>query len=111
MYVHLNYSGEARNPIGSVASLDMIVAVGFDVAVVKRAGRVVIDGERDLSAHARRRFCNKEGYVTLRKVEKVAAKDPRGPWSVEIRAPLWDATWIRKRPGKWVCVSAGPGFA
>lgn len=113
--LHISYTGEKRNPIGSVASLDMIVAIGFGIAEVTHNGRVVVDGERaaqhGLSPTARRRFCNAEGYVVLRKVERAAAKNPRGRWAVHIRGPLWDAEWERKRPGKWVCTSAGDGFA
>lgn len=115
MMVHVCYSGASRNPIDSVAPLDMIVAVGFGLAEVARDGKLVVDGERaaryDLPAAVRRRFCNDEGYVTLRKVERFAAKRPRSLWTVHIRGPLWDATWERRRPGKWVCTSAGDGFA
>lgn len=107
--MHLNLTGETRNPIGRVSSLDRAICVGFGVAVVLRDGKVFADGENE-----RRRFLlTSDGVVTLRKVKKYIRRMRQGhhKWSAMIRAPLWDATWERKRPGKWVCVEAGMGFA
>ena len=111
-YVHILRTGEARNPLGSVARLDMVIAVGFGSATVSRNGVTVLDGERFYS-NARRGLANRDGWTTVRHAEKLARRRrrPRDRWTIEINAPLWSATWERQRPGKWVCIEAGEGFA
>jgi hypothetical protein len=108
-YIHVLTTGATRNPIGKVSSLDRVIAVGFGSATVCRDGVCVIDGERE----KRRSLLTRGGFVTLRKVEKYIRRMRQGHrrWAAEMRAPLWDATWERQRPGKWVCVDAGEGFA
>lgn len=110
VYIHISTTGTTRNPIGRVARLDMHIAVGFGGAVVTHNGRVVLDGERFYS-NARRGLANKHGWTTVRHAEKLARRNPHGVWRIKIDAPLWSAKWERKRPGKWVCVDAGIGFA
>jgi hypothetical protein len=105
--IHVNTTGERRNPIGSIASLDMLIAVGFGSAVVTRNGKIVVDGE----AATPRKLRDPNGFISLRSVEKMVRRDPRGTWRVEINGPLWSASWERKRPGKWECVDSGKGFA
>lgn len=100
-------TGTARNPIGKPAHLDMVIAIGFGSAVVTRNGRTVIDGERP----SMRKHCDAEGWVRVRHAEKVARRHPRSVWRIEINGPLWSAVWERKRPGKWLCIEAGEGFA
>lgn len=108
-YIHVLTTGATRNPIGKVSSLDRVIAVGFGVAAIYRDGARVIDGERE----KRRSLLTRQGFVTLRKVEKYIRRMGQGRrrWTAMVRAPLWDATWERQRPGKWVCVEAGEGFA
>lgn len=108
-YVRLTLTGEARNPVGRVASLDTAICVGFGAAAVLRDGKVVIDGERE----RRRSLLTSDGVVTLRQVERHIRRTRQGHrrWTASVRAPLWDATWERRRPGKWICVEAGMGFA
>jgi hypothetical protein len=109
--IHVLTTGERRNPLGSVARLDMGIAVGFGEAVVTRDGRVVLDGER-FFANMRRGLTDREGWARVRHAEKLARRYPRrATWRITINAPLWSATWERKRPGKWICVEAGKGFA
>lgn len=97
--VHILRTSESRNPIGSVAPLDMMIAIGFGSAVVTHDGKTVLDGDRAL------------GWLRVRDAEKRAKRDPRGCWQIHIDGPLWSAVWERKRPGKWVCIEAGRGFA
>lgn len=108
-YVHVLTTGTTRNPIGKVSSLDRVIAVGFGSATVRRDGVCVIDGERE----KRRSLLTRGGFVTLRKVEKYIRRMGQGRrrWTAEMHAPLWSASWERQRPGKWVCVEAGEGFA
>lgn len=108
-WIHFNTTGTLRNPIGKVSPLGRVIGCGFGWATVSRDGVLFVDGE-----HPRRRgLTNREGWVTLRKVEKWIKRHGAGRsrWVAAIRAPLWDATWERQRPGKWVCVEAGMGFA
>jgi|SRR6185312_2080136 len=107
--IHVMTTAETRNPIGSVARLDMTIAVGFGSAVVTRDGKVMLDGEK-FYRNARRRLADGEGWASVRHAEKLA-KRTRGVWRIEIDAPLWSAKWERKSPGKWVCIEAGEGFA
>jgi hypothetical protein len=109
VYVHINTTGTLRNPIGRVSSLDRAICVGFGVAAVRRDGKLFADGENE-----RRRFLlTSDGVVTLRRIEKwIKRHHANGSkWEANICAPLWDAKWVRQRPGKWVCVEAGEGFA
>lgn len=107
--VHILLSGEHRNPIGSVARLDDCIVVGFGYAHVYvdfadgLGERTVFDGEIE--------YRRRERPLTFRDVERKVRRDPRGVWRCRMYAPLWDATWERKRPGKWVCIEAGEGFA
>lgn len=101
--IHISYTGESRNPIGSVARLDMGIAIGFGCADVTHDGRTIIDGEHEYKRGRR--------VPTLRDAEKKAKRDPRGVWRCSIHGPMWSAVWERKRPGKWVCIEAGEGFA
>lgn len=108
-YVHFNTTGTLRNPIGKVSPLDRVLAVGFGVAVVLRDGKRFVNGE----APERRSVTDREGWVTLRTVEKWIKRNRAGgsKWLAVMDAPLWSAKWERQRPGKWVCVAAGMGFA
>lgn len=108
-FVHVSLTGEARNPIGKVSSLNRAIVVGFGGAVVRRDGAIFVNGERP----ERRSVVNRHGVVTLRKVERWIKRHRAGHsrWTARIDAPLWSATWERKRPGKWVCIEAGEGFA
>ncbi len=99
-------TGTARNPIGGVARLDMMIAIGFGAAVVTRNGQQMIDGEGAAQAAGGPVF-------TVRDAEDMAAKDPDAAavWRIEIDGPLWSAKWERQGPSRWVCVAAGEGFA
>ena len=108
-YVHVSLTGEARNPLGKRSSLNRVIGVGFGWAVIQRDGETFCDGDEP----KRRGMVNRHGLVTLRSVEKYIRRMRAGHhrWAASIRAPLWDASWERRGPGKWFCVSAGEGFA
>lgn len=95
-------SGETRNPIGSVALLDSVIAVGLGQATIERDGRVVVDCETEMWA---------DNQWTFADAERLAAEDAYGCWRVVMNAPLWNATWERRGPSEWICVAAGLGFA
>lgn len=113
VYIHVLRAGEARNPIGRRANPNMLIAVGFGTATVERDGRTILDGDYPHTAKERRLFCDRDGWVRLRKVEKYIERRRlwRHRWQVVINAPLWSATWERRGPERWVCVKAGEGFA
>lgn len=111
--VHVLHSGEARNPIGSRAPIDMMIAVGFGSATVERDGQIIIDVSYPLRARDRRLFCDRDGFIRLRKIEKYIERRrlQRSIWRVILNAPLWSATWERRGPKRWICAEAGEGFA
>lgn len=108
-WIHFNLTGEARNPIGRVSFLDRQIIVGFGTAVVLRDGKRFVNGEYP----DRRSVTDRQGFVTLRKIEKWIKRHGAGRsrWTAVMEAPPWSAKWERQRPGKWVCVAAGMGFA
>jgi hypothetical protein len=88
-------TGETRNPIGKLASLGMYIAVGFGSARVYRDKVVYENGDYP----KRRSLTDRDGMVTLRKVEKHIKRTRQGhrSWGVVIDAPLWSAVWKRQR--------------
>lgn len=104
--IHLQTTGTTRNPIGSVAPMDTIIAVGFGSAVVMHDGELVVDGEE----RTPKRLRDADGWIRLARVERLARRSPGGLWLLRMDAPLWSAAWQRKR-GQWVCIEAGLGFA
>lgn len=105
----MSTTGTLRNPIGSVACRRMLVAVGFGGAGLYRNGNLVLNGERNTPKKYRDK--SRDGYLTARMCEKYAARRAPATWEIRIDAPLWSAVWRRVRPGKWICVDAGMGFA
>ena len=108
-YIHVSTTGTSRNPIGSVACKSMLIVVGFGEAALYRNSKRVLNGERDTPKKYRDK--SRDGYLSVRMCEKYAARRAPSNWEIRIDAPLWSATWRRVRPGKWVCVEAGMGFA
>lgn len=114
--IHVSTTGTTRNPLGRFVSLDTCICVGFGSAVIRRDGEVYEDGDnpkrRSILGWVRSRG---EFYrvVTLRSIEKHIKRMRAGHhrWTAEVDAPLWSAKWERQRPGKWVCIEAGEGFA
>ena len=104
--VHIQTTAGGRNLLGSFAPFDRVIAIG-GYAEVQHNKRIVADGENP----PRRLTKRTDGWLTFRTIEKMAKRDPRGEWIVSVNGPLWSATWVRQRPGKWVCVETGMGFA
>lgn len=131
MLVHVDTTGDRRNPIGSLADLDMIVCSGFGQAHITCDGEVILDGDPDpiYYIHKGKRVRTRclvalrshrvmrDGWLTIRRVERYLEHRARsgaplnGRIECFILAPLWDATWWRRAPGEWVCTHAGEGFA
>ena len=139
--VHILTTAETRNPIGSLAPPDMIVAIGFGQANITHDGQPLFDGEAESTHHYDRRlahFTEPPSYVwrkserpeelrtlrvthgrwlTLARVDRYLEHRARsgapltGRIECTISGPMWGGTWLREGPGRWVCTEAGMGFA
>ena len=49
--------------------------------------------------------------VTLAEIEQAVAQDPDHDWRLRVDSALYDATYQRQGPGRWVLVEKGQGFA
>jgi hypothetical protein len=100
--IHINWSGEARNPIGSELSPDEYIAVGFGYAVALCDGETVYDENL---------LPDDEYLSQLKDIEAIARLNPESDWQIHIDAPLWNAKWQRNPEGRWICFESGMGFA
>lgn len=48
---------------------------------------------------------------TAQDFEKLARKDKKAKWEIEMNLPLRDATWERKGRNNWILTKKGNGFA
>lgn len=89
-------------PKPKVAPMEMIIAVGFGDATVKKDGELIYQEDmHDDSGEFR----------TLAEFEAMAKADPDHDWRVHLFAPLSEAEWQRHGDGQWVMVRQGIGFA
>jgi len=84
-----------------VASMDMIIAVGFGAAYATRDNEVIYDG----------REVEDENWLTVFDLEKMAAADPDHDWRIVKYTPLHGETFQRHGPGQWICIDSNRGFA
>lgn len=84
------------------ADMEQIIAVGFGLARLCRDGIEVIDGEERFEIGNPMRFSE---------AEALAAQDPYHKWTVEIRGPLYGATYQRIDFFKWQQTHRDEGFA
>lgn len=91
-------------PVTVVADLDMLVAVGFGIAQVRRDGDVVYSEPVNW---------DDESYEAkpLRYFEEMAQQDPDHDWRVLLFAPLSEREYQRQETESWVLVRSGLGFA
>ena len=125
--------GQERAELGTLADLDMVVAVGFGSAVITCDGELLLDGEppeyRTLAAvldtpsrsYKRRlkksaELCRR-GWLTLRRVEKYlshrasSGAPVTGVIEASLNGPLSSSVWRRIEPMKWALIEKGEGFA
>ncbi len=107
-------TGEARNPIGSRAALDRPLLF-YGQADLLRGEEVYccLDDVRLGGPFGRRIRAlsdRRHRFPTLRRIERHVRQKPRAVWRLRVSTPLWNATWERRLPGRWVCVEAGRGF-
>jgi hypothetical protein len=87
--------------VEKVASLDLLIAVGFGDAQVTRDGTVVYS-EMDAAD---------ESFHYLREFEALAKLDPDHDWRVLLDAPLRSEEYQRHGDDQWVLINSGMGFA
>lgn len=108
IHIHIDFTGETRNPLGSIANLNMLVGVGFGTAIVTKDGELIFDenNEDKYSQHL-----DEDGFASLKTFKALAKQSPNSNWLCTMFAPLWNATWQRQGDDKWVCIETGEGFA
>jgi len=90
-------------PIEKIANLDMIIAVGFGIAQVKKNGEVIY--AEPINPESENEF------RTLREIETKAQKDPDNDYRLILNAPLRSSEYQRHGKNKWVLIASGIGFA
>jgi hypothetical protein len=86
-----------------IASMDMLIAVGFGFAAVTRDGEIVYHEPVDAEGW--------DDFWTVADAEEVAKGDPDHDWRIIKEAPLRSMEYQRQGEGKWVLVDSGRGFA
>jgi hypothetical protein len=113
--------------------MDMLIAVGFGIALVTKDGEVVYD-ERNCKGQYQCPICDGTGYSvgieefdnelcylchgaqlsdfwTTQDAENAALKDPDHDWRIIKHGPLYGVTYQRQDVGLWVLVDKNIGFA
>jgi len=88
-------------PVERIASLDMLIAVGFGMACVTRDGTHVYSEDE----------VKGKDYPTLRRFESKARKDPEHDWRIILEGPLRSREYQRQGQNEWVLIRSGQGFA
>lgn len=82
--------------------MDMLIAVGFGMAVVTKDGLPVYQEHRNME---------EADFWTTQEAENAALADPDHDWQIILEAPLRGRTYQRHAPGQWVLIDSNPGFA
>lgn len=102
------YEGEIHQgcphctPVERIAPMDMVVMVGFGLALIEKDCEIVYD-ESNYSAQ--------DAFPTLAVFEEIAAADPDYDWRCVMDAPLRGREYQRQGAGKWVLIRSDQGFA
>jgi hypothetical protein len=90
-------------PVETIASMDMIIAVGFGSACVTCGNKIIYDEQTAI----------REGRElwTVQDAENAALKNPNHSWIIEMFGPLRGRTYQRQDINKWVLVDSNLGFA
>lgn len=86
-----------------IASMDMVISVGFGEAYVTKDGEEIYN-EMNVPVTS-------EDFWTFKDAEEYARKDPNHRYRVVMYAPLHGETYERNDKGEWVLVSTNEGFA
>jgi hypothetical protein len=86
-------------PVEVIAPMNMLIAVGFGTAEVRRGNKVIFDEQ------------SSDDFHELQEFEDLAKQDPDHNWTVVLDAPLRSRKYQRQGEGKWVLIESGMGFA
>lgn len=89
-------------PIPTQAPMEKLIMVGFGVAVIRRDGQTVANGER---------WDEGDGFLRFSDAEAMAKDDPDHDWRVVLHGPLHGETYQRQGEGVWLCIERNEGFA
>lgn len=93
-------------PTEDIAPMDMVIGVGFGMAIATKDGEVVYD-EMDVM----RGGGDFDDLAELRQIEEMAAKDPDHDWRVKLHGPLRGSEYQRHDTARWVLIESNQGFA
>lgn len=104
-------------PIQKLASLNMLIAVGFGMAQVTCDDELVFNEGYDQHHYSAElgdllwQLNRAEGLPILGDIEELARNEPDHNWIVALVGPLRERTYQRHGPGQWVLIDSGKGFA
>jgi hypothetical protein len=87
------------------------IAVGFGNAGITKNGKHVWSEDELPRDGAGLPHEDSPEPLTMADAERLAAEDPEADWRVYFFAPLYEATYQRQGPGRWVLIESGEGFA
>ena len=93
----LNCSTAAR-----VAPMDMVIAVGFGMAIVTKDNQLIYSEDR---------IDSDDSYWTVQDAENLAKLEPDCDWRIQKEGALHGETFQRQGDNNWVCVESNRGFA
>lgn len=86
-------------PVEVVASMEMLIAVGFGTAEVRKGKTLIFDEQQSDEFHY------------LQEFEDMAKLDPHHSWTVLLDEPLRSRKYQRQGDDRWVLIESGRGFA
>ncbi len=89
-------------PVEKVASMDMVIAVGFGMAGVTKDSMPIYIETLDL---------DEDDFWTVQNAENAAKNDPDHDWRIIMDAPLRGRTYQRHGDDEWVLINSNRGFA
>ncbi len=87
-------------PVEEIASMDMVIAVGFGCAQVTKDGEIIFQEQS-----------NDENIRILNEFEEMAKAEPDCDWRVLLVGPLRESEYQRHGDKEWVLIDSGMGFA
>jgi len=86
-----------------IASMDMLISVGFGVAIVTKDDEEIYREALDVETP--------DDVWTTADAEKLAAADPDHDWRITLVAQSYEKEYQRQGKDRWVLISSGLGFA
>lgn len=83
-----------------VLLMNRVIAVGFGDAHLERDGKILWAETSKTTK-----------YLTVRRAENMARKDPNADWQIILFGPLHGEKYQRQGKNNWVCVEQNQGFA